>query len=136
MDTASQVGVRVSRRLLGEHVLTEQDMQSGTQHEDTVAVIPARQWAQSIRPAHVYIPYRSLLPLHVENLLVAGRCFSADQVANDVLSPIQCCVAMGQAAGTSAALATRNQIMPRQLDYRLLKQHLLAQGAVLPATQR
>jgi hypothetical protein len=132
MDTASQIGVRASRRLIGEYVVTEQDMQSGIPHEDTIAVIPARQWAPSLRAPLVYIPYRSLLPRRVENLIVAGRCFSADQVANDILSPIQCCVAMGQAAGTAAALAVKSGVSPRRVGYRALQEQLLRQTVVLP----
>jgi hypothetical protein len=132
MDTASQIGVRASRRLIGEYVVTEQDMQSGIPHEDTIAVIPARQWAPSLRAPLVYIPYRSLLPRRVENLIAAGRCFSADQVANDILSPIQCCVAMGQAAGTAAALAVKSGVSPRRVGYRVLQEQLLRQRVVLP----
>jgi hypothetical protein len=132
MDTASQIGVRASRRLIGEYVVTEQDMQSGIPHEDTIAVIPARQWAPSLRSPLVYIPYRSLLPRRVENLIAAGRCFSADQVANDILSPIQCCVAMGQAAGTAAALAVKSGVSPRRVGYRVLQEQLLRQRVVLP----
>lgn len=131
MDTASQIGVRASRRLIGEYVVTEQDMKAGKRYEDAIAVVPARQWAPSLRSSLAYIPYRSLLPQRVENLLVAGRCFSADQVANDILSPIQCCVAMGQAAGTAAALAIKRGISPKQVDYKTLQEHLIRQGVPL-----
>ena len=134
MDTASQIGVRASRRLVGEYVVTEQDMQSGILYEDAIAVIPARQWAPSLRSPLVSIPYRSLLPRRVENLIVAGRCFSADQVANDILSPIQCCVAMGQAAGTAAALAVKSGVSPRRVGYRTLQERLLSQRVPLPVT--
>ncbi|MBN2469024.1 MAG: FAD-dependent oxidoreductase [Deltaproteobacteria bacterium] len=132
IDTASQVGVRVTRRLIGEHIVTEEEMQAGILHEDTIAVIPARQWDHSIAEPLVYIPYRSLLPHKVENLLAAGRCFSSDRVANDILSPIQCCIAMGQAAGTSAALAAARGISPRMVDHRALQERLSAQNVPLP----
>ena len=132
MDTASQVGVRGSRRLIGEHVVTEMDIQSGTFHGDTIAAIPARQWDPSIRSPIVNIPYRSLVPRKVENLLVAGRCLSSDQFANNVLSPIQCCVAMGQASGTAAALAVKEGVSPRYVDYGTLRNSLLDQGVPLP----
>jgi hypothetical protein len=132
MDTASQVGVRGSRRLVGEYTITEQDVHAGRLHEDTIAVIPARQWAPALRSPLIYIPYRSLLPRRVENLLVAGRCLSSDQFANNILSPIQCCVAVGQAAGTAAALAIRNGISPRSVDRRTLQERLAAQGVPLP----
>jgi hypothetical protein len=134
IDTASQIGVRATRRLMGAYVITEEDLQTGRLHEDTIAVIPVRQWSQSIRSSLVYIPYRALLPLEKENLLVAGRCLSSDQAANNALAPIQCCVAMGEAAGTGAALATRNGVSPRQVDYKDVQRHLLAQGVPLPAS--
>jgi hypothetical protein len=134
MDTASQVGVRCTRRLLGEHTITEQDIQAGRLYEDTIAVIPARQWAPTIRSALVHIPYRSLLPRKVENLLVAGRCLSSDQFANNILSPIQCCVAMGEAAGTGAALAVKNSVPPKLVGHGVLRERLIAQGVPLPGT--
>ncbi len=132
MDTASQVGVRGGRRLVGEHTIIEQDVQAGRLHEDTIAVIPGRQWAAGLRSPLVYIPYRSLVPRRVENLLVAGRCLSSDQFSNNILAPIQCCIATGEAAGTGAALALEHGVTPRALDYRLLRERLLSQGVPLP----
>lgn len=134
VDTASQVGVRATRRLVGEYVVTERDIQSGALHEDTIAVAPVRQWAPHVKPPLAYIPYGSLLPRTLENLLVAGRCLSSDQFANNLLSPIQCCVAMGQAAGTAAALAVRERVTPRQIERKVLQQILRDQGVPLPAT--
>jgi hypothetical protein len=72
------------------------------------------------------------MPRRIENLLVAGRCLSSDQVANDILSPIQFCIAMGQAAGTAAALSVKNNVAPRQVDFALLKSHLINQHVILP----
>ncbi len=134
MDTASQVGVRATRRLIGQYVVTEEDLQSGRLHDDTIAVIPARQWAHSLRPSVAYIPYRSLVPMEIENLLVAGRCFSADQVANDILAPIQVCVALGQAAGCAAALAAEARVTPGKIDTAILRRSLASQGVPLPGT--
>jgi hypothetical protein len=132
MDTASQVGVRSTRRLIGQYVVTEEDLHSGRLHGDTIAVIPARQWAPSLRSSLVHIPYRSLVPVEVENLLTAGRCFSADQVANDVLAPIQVCAALGQAAGAAAALAAKSGVTPGKIDITSLQRLLSSQGVPLP----
>jgi hypothetical protein len=110
-------------------------MQSGTLHGNTIAVIQARQWAQSIVKPLVYIPYRPLLPRDVDNLLVAGRGFPSDHVANDVLSPIPCCVAMGQAAGTSAALATIQGLGRRMVNRFALQERLRAQNVPLSDTR-
>jgi len=130
LDTASQTGTRGSRRLIGEYIMTKDDMLSGEKHHDTIAVIP------HIRPQgknpHVYIPYRSLVPVKIEGLLVAGRSFSSDVVVNNMFNLIPHCAAMGQAAGTAAALAIKQGVNPRQLDYRLLQETLLNQGVPLP----
>jgi hypothetical protein len=88
---------------------------------------------KSFENLHMHIPYRTLVPRKIENLLVAGRCFSSDQVANDILSPIQFCIAMGQAAGTAAALSVANKVAPRYLDYHLLKNRLVIHNVFLPA---
>ena len=130
LDTASQTGTRGSRRLVGEYVVTADDMNSSKKFDDTIAVIP------KIGPGGggtcSYIPYRALVPIKVEGLLVAGRSFSSDKIANDSMNLIPHCCAMGEAAGTAAALAVKQGISPRKLDYKLLQKTLVKQGAALP----
>jgi hypothetical protein len=130
LDTASQTGTRGSRRLIGEYIMTKEDVHSGEKHHDTIAVIP-RIGPQGKNP-HVYIPYRSLVPVKIEGLLVAGRSFSSDVVVNNMFNLIPHCAAMGQAAGTAAALAIKQGVDPRQLDYRLLQDTLRSQGVPFP----
>jgi hypothetical protein len=134
LDTASQIGTRASRRLRGEYVVTEQDIRSGTVYDDTIAAIPPFRENVSVKSPNKCIPYRALVPRVTENLLVAGRCFSSDMPANDVLNLIPFCVAMGEAAGTAAALAVRNHLMPRKVDHRILQKRLVDQGVWLPRT--
>jgi hypothetical protein len=134
MDTASQAGVRSSRRLIGEHILTKDEIFSGTVFPDTIAICPDFLHTVSPEHPHWHIPYRSLIPRKVDNLLVAGRCYSSDLVANDLLAPIQFCIAMGQAAGTAAALAIKHGDLLRNLDYKLLRDSLVSQGVPLPGT--
>ncbi len=134
MDTASQIGVRSSRRLSGEHILTEKEIFSGLIFPDTVAICPDFRHTLSPEYPHWHIPYRSLIPRKIDNLLVAGRCFSSDLVANDLLAPIQFCMAMGQAAGTAAALAIKQGVSVRDLDYRLLQKYLVKQDVPLPVS--
>ncbi|MCK4273714.1 MAG: FAD-dependent oxidoreductase [Dehalococcoidales bacterium] len=130
LDTASQTGTRGSRRLVGEYVVTGDDMNSSKKFDDTIAVIP------KIGPGGgdtcSYIPYRALVPVRVEGLLVAGRSFSSDKIANDSMNLIPHCCAMGEASGTAAALAVKQGISLRKLDYRILQKTLVKQGAVLP----
>jgi len=132
INVASQVGTRGSRRLVGEYVVTEKDIRSGAVHDDTIAACPPLNGNVSPEHPHMCIPYRSLLPQKVENLLVAGRCFSSDLVANDLLNIIPPCIAMGQAAGTAAALAIKEGISPRQINYRSLQRNLIGQNVILP----
>ncbi len=77
------------------------------------------------------IPYRCLLPQKVENLLVAGRCMSGEHIAFESYRGMVIMMAVGQAAGTAAALAARAGVAPRALDVGLLQDTLRAQGAVV-----
>lgn len=133
LDTASQIGIRGSRRLIGEHILTHDELRAGKIHDDTIAVIPPLKHNVSQEWPNGYIPYRSLVPTRMENFLVAGRSFSSDAVTNDLLNLIPFCVAMGQAAGTAAAIAIDKAIMPRKVEYKGLQKKLSDQGAYLPA---
>jgi len=132
MDTASQIGTRGSRRLVGEHIVTWQDVLSGVVHDDSIAVLPHLGQTVSKGFPHVYIPYRALLPRRIDNLLVAGRCFSSDIAANNSLNWIQQCIPMGQAAGTAAALAVKKGTTPREVDRSDLQNSLVKQGVPLP----
>ena len=129
LDTASQTGTRGSRRLLGEYVITAQDLQEGKTHPDTIAVIP-RFGAPGTSPFY-YFPYRALVPAKIEGLLVAGRSFSSDSIANNMVNLIPHCIAMGQAAGTAAALALKNNITLRHVDLSELRNNLTQQGVPL-----
>ena len=130
LDTASQTGTRGSRRLIGEYVVTKEDLQSGKKHNDTIAVIP-RLGPSGTANSHIHIPYRCLVPIKVEGLLVAGRSFSSDMEANNMVNLIPHCIAMGQAAGTAAALALKNGVNVRRVAYKELQVSLSKQGVPL-----
>ncbi len=132
LDTASQIGTRASRRLLGEYVVTDKDMQAGVVYDDTIAAIPRYTENVSEEKPHKCIPYRALVPRKVENLLAAGRCFSSEIHANDQLNLIPFCVAMGEAAGTAAALALKDGVSPRRVNAGRLQKRLVEQGVWLP----
>lgn len=118
--TADQIGVRQSRLLKGEYILRMDDIRNHTAFTDRVG-----------RGAGYYYPYRSLLPRRVENLLVAGRHFSAEPVAQKVAREWPPCMVTGQAAGTAAALALDQNISVRAVEIESLQQKLLAQGVLL-----
>jgi FAD dependent oxidoreductase len=136
LDTASQAGTRGSRRLLGEYVVTAEDLRVGAVYEDTIAAIPRFKENLSSKNPNRCIPYRALVPRTTERLLVAGRCFSSDIAANDVLNLIPFCVQMGEAAGTAAALSLKERVAPRHVNYQALQKRLLEQGAWLPKELR
>jgi hypothetical protein len=80
----------------------------------------------------MHIPYRSLVPRKVEGLLVAGRIYSAEDIVQDEFNLIPHCIAIGQAAGTAAALAIKKGIRPRDVEHAALQKCLIDQGVPLP----
>ncbi|MBN1907411.1 MAG: FAD-dependent oxidoreductase [Deltaproteobacteria bacterium] len=130
MDTATQTGVRCTRRLTGEYVVTMEDIDSGVVHEDTILEAPSFIAPVTEKP-HIHVPYRCLVPEKIDNLLASGRCVSADEMAINILSPIQFCIGTGQAAGTAAAMAVKEGITPRKINYRKLQECLMSQNVKL-----
>lgn len=116
--TATQVGVRATRQIIGEASPSMGEVKT-RKFVDTVAKPYAGR--------EIRLPYGSILPQNVENLLVAGRCMSAEEEAMGILRLIPVCSATGQAAGTAAALAFENEVSPRKLDISLLQRTLMQQ---------
>lgn len=173
--TAPILGVRESRRIVGEYILTGEDLACARKFEDAIARDthgfdihnpiddlphikhthfpqpkepayctdqerqdgrvccirnhPKGKYRAYLKPGEYYeIPYRSLIPLKVDNLLVAGRCISADFEAQSGTRLIMTCLTMGHAAGTAAALSIRENTTPRRLDAGLLRDKLQEEG--------
>jgi glycine/D-amino acid oxidase-like deaminating enzyme len=120
LDAAPQVGVRQTRLLDGEYVVTREDVLERRTFPDVVA-----------RGRDYYTPYRSLLPKHVDGLLVAGRCYSATPEAQRLSREIPPVMVMGEAAGTAAALSLESGVAPRRVDVTVLQKRLVAQGVNL-----
>lgn len=131
LDTASQTGTRGARRLVGEYTITEEDIRLGTIHDDAVAIIPRFIPREGWSP-YLYFPYRALVPAKVDGLLVAGRSFSSDGPANNMVNLIPHCIATGQAAGTAAMLALKHGVEVRKVSYKELQDALRLQGVPLP----
>ncbi len=122
---ADQLGITESRRLRGRYVLRREDLDKP--FDDVIAV--TGHWTKY---ACVYnIPYRSLLPQRITNLLAAGRCISADHRAHHATKEIPSCMATGQAAGTAAALALRSKVGVGEVDVAALQAELRSHGAIL-----
>jgi hypothetical protein len=142
---ATQLGVRESRRITGEYVLTEHDLLDCVQFSDRIALgnyaidihdpkgsastdirrIPAGKWYS--------IPYRSLVPEGLANVLVAGRPISATHVAHSAIRIMPICASIGHAAGVAAGLALkRDPLIPfKDLRVSEVQDLLRAQGAIL-----
>ena len=148
-QTASQLGIRESRRIEGQYQLTQDDVYNGRDFEDSIARCGramnvhssgggakgerhgGRQWTE-IKDAKSYgVPYRCLLPKKgANNLLVSGRCISVDKIAFGSVRGQPLCMALGQAAGTAAALSAKSDTAPVKLDIRDIQLSLSKQDAI------
>jgi len=137
--TAVMMGVRESRRITGDYVLTKEDILSSKKFEDTIANnrFPMQGHGPGVNNTNVEIPnayslpYRCLLPKGLDNILVGGRDISMDHMVLMSQRTMPCCFSLGQAAGTAAALSIRNKVAPRDLDVKRLQRTLMDQGAAL-----
>ena len=143
IDAIPAVGIRESRRIEGLYTLTEDDVMERYQFEDAVMACgypldmhspggdSDDSWFEF--PLGYYqIPYRCLVPKRVDNLLLAGRCISVTHEALSAVRVMIPCMAMGEAAGTAAALAVRNGVPPGAVDVVALREQLRRQGAFIP----
>lgn len=142
MMTAAEIGVRESRMIVGDYLLTEADCRACTKFED--AVVACNYDIDIHNPegsgtSHYYfpegeyytIPYRSLIPQNAENLLVAGRCISSDhgaQASYRIMPTVTC---IGEAAGTAVSLAVKTKTDVRHIDVKELQATLKANGAFI-----
>ena len=153
---APEIGFRDSRRIQGEYLLTIDDMEGRKRFDDCIAVYP--RFYDMLSPdanmdgdgkvegkgyrGHIYepvvddrtfqVPYRSLLPVNVDNLLVAGRCLSCEHVAQSGVRAISLCMMTGDAAGLAAGLAAKENISPKQVNVKRLQALLRAGGFTIP----
>lgn len=135
---ATQVGYRESRRILGNHVLTEEEYVNAVHFEDSVArgahpvdMHRAKDSKQDVRFLNEagYIPYRSMVSDEIENVIVAGRCISADRPSFASIRVQATAMALGQAAGTAAAICSRKHCKVSDVDVQQLRATLKEQGA-------
>ena len=126
VETAPQMGVRLTRLLEGAKKLTEQEMKAGAKFKDVIGYSGAFANAPEFQ-----IPYGCLVPAKLENLLAAGRCVSAEFPVADTLRLIPVCWVTGQAAGVAAALSLKDKCKPRQVNVTKLQNLLRQQGAFL-----
>jgi hypothetical protein len=135
----SHLGVRETRRIIGEYVLTVKDLVSNARFSDVVSLncraldrhTKGEVFEITFLQGNHDIPLRALTPQKVANLLVAGRCISSDHDANTSLRGAATCMATGHAAGTAAALAAKEKGVVHTLDIQELQGILRKQKAIL-----
>ncbi len=136
-EIAPMLGVRESRRIMGDYVLTSEDLIAGRVFDDAVSMgayhidihRPAGTWVDSHNVRTYTIPLRSLIARDVDGLLMSGKCISATHEAIASTRVIPICQGQGQAAGTVAALAVKAGVSVRQVPIAKLQDTLAAQGA-------
>ncbi len=144
MEAYPWIGVRESRRIVGQHVLSEEDLMQSRRFDDAVAtgcwyldLHPNKTVAGSandfdpkkVQPEPYDIPYRSLVPQRIENLLVAGRCHSATRGAHASTRVTVTAMAMGEAAGVAAAMSLRQHTGVAELSGVRVREALGSLGA-------
>ena len=149
--TGSLLGVRESRRIMGDYVLSEADFRPDSHFEDEIGRYsypidihpePGREAYRAFLAEHTSrhlkagesysIPYRILLPQKLSNVYVTGRCVSTDQKMQSSIRVMPGCYITGQAAGVGAAMAAAGDGDIRHVDVPTLQQKLKAMGAWLP----
>ena len=147
VSVASHLGVRETRRILGEATLTEEMVLNAAKHPDGVSRAswymdlhdgqdkrPIDQYRAARRPPdgdYYEIPYGCLVPREVDGLLVCGRCISSTRPANGSLRLQATCMNLGQAAGVAASLCLDEGVTPRELEGSHVRERLIARGADL-----
>lgn len=136
-EIAPMLGVRESRRIMGDYVLTAEDLIAGRVFDDAVSMggyhidihRPAGTWVDSHNVRSYTIPLRSLIARDVDGLMMAGKVLSATHEAIASTRVVPICQGQGQAAGTAAALAVKAKIPVRKVPISQLQDLLAAQGA-------
>jgi len=142
-STGSTLGVRETRRIMGEKMMVDEDVEQGRKHPDAVVhdawflidihnPTGGGQAEKHSQPCIPYdIPYGCLVPLKVDGLLTAGRCISGTHRAHATYRVMGVCIGIGEAAGVAAALCARKGVNPRELHYSEVQRALMARGVDL-----
>lgn len=137
--TASDLGIRESRRIVGKTVFCLEDIKKAKKFDDRIAVcansIDIHEKNRVNYTTHIgknyYIPLSCLISNSIDNLLTAGKSLSADRYAFAAVRVMPPCIAMGEAAGITAALASKNNIPAGEVPYEDVQKILIENGAYL-----
>ena len=141
--SADTLGVRESRRFVGEYILEDNDLRVGRRFDDVVVhkasfIVDIHNPAGSAQaegvPEEVTpydIPLRCLIPKKIDGLVLSGRCISGTHRAHASYRVMSICMAIGEASGVTAALAAKKGVNPREIDYKEVQKVLLDRGVNL-----
>lgn len=142
-STGSTLGVRETRRIMGEKMMVDEDVEMGRKHPDAVVhdawflidihnPTGGGQAEKHSQPCIPYdIPYGCLVPLKVDGLLTAGRCISGTHRAHATYRVMGICMGIGEAAGAAAAVCAKKGVNPRELHYSEVQKVLMDRGVDL-----
>jgi hypothetical protein len=130
------IGVRDSRKIIGRHNLTGDEVRNQAKFEDSIGIFPEfiDGYAVLILPStgrYFEVPYGCMVPLEVDNLLVAGRCVAGDMVSHAAMRNMMACTVTGQGAGVAAAISIRTQQSTAAVDLVAVQAELEKQGVRL-----
>lgn len=151
VDTGFQLGIRETRRIIGDYIITAEDIVEGSKFDDAICRnanfldihLPKKgakkaenkEWYEDTKALKLGdwqdIPYRALLPKGLDNIIVAGRCISGTHEAMSSYRLMPTCMGMGQAAGTAAAIAVTNNQTPREIDIPQLQEKLRKEKVII-----
>ncbi len=129
LQTAPQIGVRITRLLAGTRRMTDKEARSGKRAPDTIAI--GGTYGAGAKNPGFAIPYGALVPKKLDNLIAAGRCLDVDTPMVEDMRLIATCLLTGHAAGAAAALSVQDKCRPREIDIVKLQRLLVKQGAYL-----
>lgn len=145
MHLQPEAAFRESHRIVGEIIITEDDYVSGRVYPDAIcyAYYPVDvhkgtgfEKLEQLKPGIIpTVPLRALIPKGSSNIMIAGRSISSDRFANGGLRVQATCMAMGQAAGVTAALAAKHKTSPMSVPFEAIRESLLQHDAIVPMAQ-
>ncbi len=127
------LGVRDTRKIIGNYNLTEQDVCNQARFDDSIGIFPefVDGYGVLILPTtgrYFQVPFGILVPQGVKNLLVAGRCVAGDRVSHASVRNMMCCTVTGQGAGVAAAVSVKENVDVDEVNIRLVQKELKDQG--------
>merc|ERR1711997_130589 len=127
------IGTRDSRKIVGRHNLTSEDVRNEAKFDDSIGIFPEFIDGYNIlilptTGRYFQVPYGCLVPPKVDNLLVAGRCVAGDKTSHAAMRNMMACTVTGQGAGVAAAVSIRNNRSTQDIDISVVQEELKRQG--------